>query len=253
MTAFRACGLLVLSLCCWNYAAAAALGATAGSQDAAQTPAQNGHQAAASSVAEQPVAAESSYGSYGHSYAPKPKAYSAPSYSAPSYDSYNNDYQQPYVTGSCYGQYPGMTGNVDYDCKTYSVCQADGRLDVLYCPPYTRFNNYLGVCDWHFKVDSYCQPLYKEEPYYQPAYKSSYGSSYEKPYEKTYEKPAYDSYAPKQTYGYEKSYNSYSAPTYSNYEEPSYYGPVKSSYAGSSYEAPPSYGHRSVYPSSKKY
>lgn len=45
-----------------------------------------------------------------------------------------------------------MTGNVDYDCKTYSVCQADGRLDILYCPPYTRFNNYLGVCDWHFKV-----------------------------------------------------------------------------------------------------
>ena len=76
----------------------------------------------------------------------------AAGYQQPKHSSYGSDYAAPYVTGSCYGQYPGMYGNADYDCKSYSVCQADGRLDVLHCPPYTRFNNYLGVCDWHFKV-----------------------------------------------------------------------------------------------------
>ena len=36
--------------------------------------------------------------------------------------------------------------------RIYHVCQADGRSDTLYCPKWTRFNNYNGVCDWHFKV-----------------------------------------------------------------------------------------------------
>ncbi|GAU88808.1 hypothetical protein RvY_01441-2 [Ramazzottius varieornatus] len=69
----------------------------------------------------------------------------------------------PGTSGGCYGRPAGYYGDADYDCKTFKVCQSDGRLDTLYCPPYTRFNNYLSVCDWHFKVDAYCNPLYKEE------------------------------------------------------------------------------------------
>ncbi|GAV04695.1 hypothetical protein RvY_14940 [Ramazzottius varieornatus] len=201
---------LLCGLC--SYASAAALAGAQPETNQAQP------QAAASTNAEQPVAAESSYGSYG--YAPKYGGYQQPKYS-----SYGSEYAAPYVTGSCYGQYPGMYGNAEYDCKSYSVCQADGRLDVLYCPPYTRFNNYLGVCDWHFKVDSYCNPLYKEEPY------------------NSYEKPSYGSYEKYES----PKYSSYESPKYSNYEAPSYesYAPMKHS----SYEAP-SYGHRSVY---KKY
>ncbi|GAU94794.1 hypothetical protein RvY_06508-2 [Ramazzottius varieornatus] len=65
----------------------------------------------------------------------------------------------------CYGKKPGMYGDASYDCRIYHVCQADGRSDTLYCPKWTRFNNYNGVCDWHFKVDNYCNPLYKEDSY----------------------------------------------------------------------------------------
>lgn len=36
--------------------------------------------------------------------------------------------------------------------RIYHVCQADGRSDTLKCPKWTRFNNYLGICDWHFKA-----------------------------------------------------------------------------------------------------
>jgi hypothetical protein len=137
--------------------------------------------------------------------------YSSPSYSSKytprsqgnyggNYDSGygNSNYESGYGgNGGCYGRPAGMYGDASYDCKTFQVCQADGRLDTLYCPPYTRFNNYLGVCDWHFKVDSYCNPLYKEE--YNNNYDSGYGNnnynsnnnnnnyaqpaiSYEKPY-----------------------------------------------------------------------
>lgn len=66
------------------------------------------------------------------------------------YENYDSGY-----TGGCYGRPAGYYGDASYDCKTFQVCQSDGRLDTMYCPPYTRFNNYLGVCDWHFKVRYY--------------------------------------------------------------------------------------------------
>ncbi|XP_055343941.1 uncharacterized protein LOC129592027 [Paramacrobiotus metropolitanus] len=71
----------------------------------------------------------------------------------------------------CYGKKPALYGDANYDCRIYHVCQADGRSDTIKCPKWTRFNNYLGICDWHFKVDNYCNPL--------PDYKGDgYGSGY---------------------------------------------------------------------------
>ncbi|OWA51434.1 hypothetical protein BV898_15915 [Hypsibius exemplaris] len=84
-------------------------------------------------------------------------------------NNYESNYGGDNYGFDCYGKKPAYYGDGNYDCKVYHVCQADGRSDTFYCPKWTRFNNYLGICDWHFKVDSYCNPLYKEE---------SYGSSY---------------------------------------------------------------------------
>ncbi|OQV21879.1 hypothetical protein BV898_04093 [Hypsibius exemplaris] len=163
----------------------------------------------------------------------KPAEYSY----APKYDS-GSSYGSGYTTQSCYGQTPGMFGNPSYDCKSFSICQSDGRLDIMDCPAYTRFNNYLMVCDWPYKTDSYCNPIYKDE-YYAPSYAKSYEKPtyYEKPayYEKPsyYEKPAYvpPAYPPVPVY------NSYEPKTYgygyeNKYESPSYGAGYKSSYPG---------------------
>ncbi|GAU94797.1 hypothetical protein RvY_06509 [Ramazzottius varieornatus] len=66
---------------------------------------------------------------------------------------------------NCYGKPPALYGDANYDCRIFHVCQADGRGDTLHCPKDTKFNNYLGVCDWEFKIDRTCMPLYKEEQY----------------------------------------------------------------------------------------
>ncbi|OQV21906.1 hypothetical protein BV898_04119 [Hypsibius exemplaris] len=84
-------------------------------------------------------------------------AAAAPSSSYPS--TYKPDH---YRTGNCYGYPPGTTGDPETECYTFEVCQSDGRLDLFYCPDYTKFNNYLGVCDWYWNVDSYCNPYYQE-------------------------------------------------------------------------------------------
>jgi hypothetical protein len=47
-----------------------------------------------------------------------------------------------------------MYGSPTYDCQVFFICQADGRLDPMPCPQGTRFNNYLGVCDWPQKVNT---------------------------------------------------------------------------------------------------
>ncbi|XP_055343879.1 uncharacterized protein LOC129591986 [Paramacrobiotus metropolitanus] len=92
-------------------------------------------------------------------------------------DSYggNGGYESsPLAYGfNCYGRAPALYGDGNYDCRIFHVCQADGRQDTLYCPKKTRFNNYLGVCDWEDKIDRTCMPLYKEEYSYNG---NSYGS-----------------------------------------------------------------------------
>jgi len=103
---------------------------------------------------------------------------------ATSYDSYSSygggggnygggpEYNNDNYGFDCYGKKPALYGDANYDCRIYHVCQADGRSDTIKCPKWARFNNYLGICDWHFKVDNYCNPL--------PDYKSdSYGSGYQ--------------------------------------------------------------------------
>ncbi|XP_055355164.1 uncharacterized protein LOC129600649 [Paramacrobiotus metropolitanus] len=136
-----------------------------------------------------------------------------------SYSNYGgNSYDSGYGSGNsynnygCYGRQPGMYGDASYDCKTFQVCQADGRLDTMYCPPYTRFNNYLGVCDWHFKVDSYCNPLYKEE------YNNNYNS---------YSSSNYDS-------GSYNNNNNYGNTGYDNYNKGSSYSSGSNNYGGGS-------------------
>ena len=55
-----------------------------------------------------------------------------------------------YKTGDCKGKPAGYIGDASTQCRGYFVCQDDGRLDVFRCPEYTRFNNQLKLCDWHW-------------------------------------------------------------------------------------------------------
>ncbi|OWA51433.1 hypothetical protein BV898_15914 [Hypsibius exemplaris] len=103
-------------------------------------------------------------------------------YSGSQVQSGNNNYGQggydarPETYGfSCYGKPAALYGDGNYDCRIFHVCQADGRGDTLHCPPKTRFNNYLGVCDWEFKIDRTCLPTYQEESYNSGAQNQNYG------------------------------------------------------------------------------
>ncbi|OQV21575.1 hypothetical protein BV898_04477 [Hypsibius exemplaris] len=145
-----------------------------------------------------PVAAASE-GNYGGSYSP------------PSYDSYNPGYNKQsygYEKGpgyygpegygdsygfQCAGKKPAFYGDAAQDCKVFYICQSDGRTDTFRCPKWTRFNNYLGICDWHFKVDNSCNPLDTYENNYQPSYSPpSYSPpSYSPP---SYSPPSYSKY-----------------------------------------------------------
>jgi len=78
-----------------------------------------------------------------------------------------NDYGYGF---ECAGKKPAFYGDAKQDCKVFYICQSDGRTDTFRCPKWTRFNNYLGICDWHFKVDNGCNPL--------DTYEQSYGNSY---------------------------------------------------------------------------
>jgi len=160
-----------------------------------------------------PVAAasEGNYGNYGGS-SYSPPSYSAPSYSPPSYDNYKPDYgynkqSYGYEKGpgyygpegygdnygfQCAGKKPAFYGDASQDCKVFYICQSDGRTDTFRCPKWTRFNNYLGICDWHFKVDNGCNPLDTYENNYQPSYSPP---SYSQPsYQPSYSPPSYSKY-----------------------------------------------------------
>jgi len=162
-----------------------------------------------------PVAAasEGNYGNYGGSSYSAP-SYSPPSYSPPSYDSYQpnygynkqsygnekgpgyygpESYGDSYGGFQCAGKKPAFYGDASQDCKVFYICQSDGRTDTFRCPKWTRFNNYLGICDWHFKVDNSCNPLDTYENNYQPSYSPpSYSPpSYSPP---SYSPPSYSKY-----------------------------------------------------------
>lgn len=62
---------------------------------------------------------------------------------------------------SCHGKHPSFYGDAGHECRVFHICQKDGRQDTFKCPKWTRFNNYLGVCDWHFKIDHSCNPIHK--------------------------------------------------------------------------------------------
>ncbi|XP_055356482.1 uncharacterized protein LOC129601647 [Paramacrobiotus metropolitanus] len=72
-------------------------------------------------------------------------------YSAPGFEKPN-----------CLGNPAGMYGSPTYNCQVYYICQTDGRLDAMPCAAGTKFNNYLGVCDWPEKVDANCNPLFTD-------------------------------------------------------------------------------------------
>ncbi|XP_055338724.1 keratin-associated protein 6-2-like [Paramacrobiotus metropolitanus] len=74
----------------------------------------------------------------------------------------------------CAGKKPAFYGDSKQDCKVFYICQSDGRTDTFRCPKWTRFNNYLGICDWHFKVDNGCNPL----DTYEQSYGNNYGGGY---------------------------------------------------------------------------
>ncbi|OQV21886.1 hypothetical protein BV898_04099 [Hypsibius exemplaris] len=82
----------------------------------------------------------------------------------------------PYSQPNCLGHQPGMYGSPTYQCQVFFICQADGRLDPMNCPQGTRFNNYLGVCDWPQKVDANCNPIYSENYERYGALASLYGN-----------------------------------------------------------------------------
>ncbi|XP_055356106.1 adhesive plaque matrix protein-like [Paramacrobiotus metropolitanus] len=167
------------------------------------------------------VAAASGYG-----YQSKPySSYYGSSYSG-------GLYSDSQYGGGCYGKPVGYRGDPSYDCKVFDVCQSDGRFDRFYCPDYTRFNNYLSICDWADKVDSYCNPIY---PYnnddYSYGYETRY-NGYEKPkygssYKPSYEPPQY--YLPKFEYPKYEPVYAYKEPRQSSYGE---------------YNSPPKYEHR---------
>ncbi|GAU88807.1 hypothetical protein RvY_01440 [Ramazzottius varieornatus] len=64
-----------------------------------------------------------------------------------------------YETGDCAGKPAGYFGDPRTQCRNYVVCQDDGRLDEFRCPEFTRFNNQLLLCDWHWMVDERCNPV----------------------------------------------------------------------------------------------
>ncbi|GAU88801.1 hypothetical protein RvY_01435 [Ramazzottius varieornatus] len=82
----------------------------------------------------------------------------------------------PYSRPDCLGHPPGMYGSPTYGCQVFFICQSDGRLDPMPCPQGTRFNNYLGVCDWPSKVDANCNPIYSENYERYGALATLYGS-----------------------------------------------------------------------------
>ncbi|GAU88792.1 hypothetical protein RvY_01427 [Ramazzottius varieornatus] len=182
------------------------------------------------------------------------------SYGKVAVPSYDREYPNAYPA-SCYGHPYGYYGNPEYECKTFHFCAEDGRLSSFECPPYTRFNNYLSICDWPHKVDYNCDPVYKDEEYPAKTYSNEYPA---KTYSKEY--PADRSYAPNfyqlypvakpvtPVYVYEKSYErpvypilpehkqypvGYSArpyvPAYDAYDKPSYPA-YHNSYEKSSYQ-----------------
>ena len=121
-------------------------------------------------------------GSSGYQQSSGTQSYGSPSGSS-SYSANNNNVQgYPLTSGSsdyssshdsnpsaygfsCQGKAPALYGDANHDCRIFHVCQSDGRGDTLHCPKDTKFNNYLGVCDWEFKIDRTCMPMYKEEQY----------------------------------------------------------------------------------------
>ena len=72
-------------------------------------------------------------------------------YSVPSYATY--EYLTKYYTFSCDHRVTGYYGDPLYDCRIFHVCHASGR-DTFFCPAWTRFNNYLQICDWPQKVNT---------------------------------------------------------------------------------------------------
>lgn len=182
-------------------------------EERADASAEDAEAVAAPDQDQTPVAAasEGNYGNYGGS-SYSPPSYAAPSYSAPSYDSYNPGYNKQsygsekgpgyygpegygdsYGGFQCAGKKPAFYGDAGQDCKVFYICQSDGRTDTFRCPKWTRFNNYLGICDWHFKVDNSCNPLDTYENNYQPSYSPpSYSPpSYSPP---SYSPPSYNKY-----------------------------------------------------------